>query len=518
VDFTIGMQYSFWPWRFLTFFAPNFFGTPADGSYWGYASYWEDAVYIGLLPLVMALSTLGLLRADKRAVPELADHPRSLVSFLWAAVLIAMLLALGKNTPVFPWLYRYIPTFDMFQAPARYGFIAIFSLSLLSGVGISRWRKPIGAQLRWLKRGAVAAAAITLGAGAGAILLREVEVTFIRATALAGANALLVVLLTLRMPPAEARERRERWQAGVVLLVGIDLLLAGWGLAPTAPASLFADTSNQKKLRETLGEQRVYMSQADEYAIKFWRFYRFDDFRLLEDPANIRVTLLPNANIYDRIATVSNFDPLVTARYAHWIAELEKMTPAQRLPWLRMMGVGAVETINVSQRDGVDFTPVDNAFRWYWTSCASSAPDEETGWRDTSRLIKLAVPGRSGLLGVVLEGEAQPHVCDSQATAQVDLLTDSAQGITLRVNAPQAGWLVLADSYYPGWQATVDDQSTPVLPANYLFRAVAVPEGQHVVVFTYSPEGYGIVLAVSVVGWLGIFASAARRAKPIREK
>ena len=518
VDYAIGMQYSFWPWRFLTFFAPNFFGTPVDGSYWGYASYWEDAVYIGLLPLLLAFSTLGLLRPAKGAVPEGEKPPRVLARFLWVAVFTFMLLALGKNTPVFPFLYRFVPTFDMFQAPARYGFLVVFSLALLAGMGVSRWRKPIGTRLRWLKRGAVGAAAIALGAGAAAVVLREVEVTFIAATALAGANALLVALLTLRIPLADSRERRDRWQAAVVLLVGIDLLLAGWGLAPTAPISLYADSLNHQDLSEALAGQRVYMTQADEYAIKFWRFYRFDDFRALENPANIRGTLLPNANIYDRIATVSNFDPLMTARYAHWMAELEKMSPAQRLPWLRMMGVGASETINVSQIVGVDFAQVDDAHRWYWTSCASFTPDEATSWRDTSHLIGQAVPGQSALPGVVLEGEAQPGVCNLQATAKVEMLIDTAQRVTLRVNTPQAGWLVLADSYYPGWRATVDEQAAPVLLANYLFRAVAVPEGQHVVVFTYSPEGYGMVLAVSLVGWLGIIAWVARRKKPIREK
>ena len=44
------LAYSFWPWRLITLITPDFFGNPARGDYWGYANFWEDAVYIGLLP------------------------------------------------------------------------------------------------------------------------------------------------------------------------------------------------------------------------------------------------------------------------------------------------------------------------------------------------------------------------------------------------------------------------------------------------------------------------------------
>ncbi|NIT61083.1 MAG: hypothetical protein GWN00_34235, partial [Aliifodinibius sp.] len=58
VDFDFAMNYSFWPWRFLSLLTPDLFGNPALGDYWGFANYWEDAIYIGLIPFVLAVAAL----------------------------------------------------------------------------------------------------------------------------------------------------------------------------------------------------------------------------------------------------------------------------------------------------------------------------------------------------------------------------------------------------------------------------------------------------------------------------
>jgi hypothetical protein len=57
----------------------------------------------------------------------------------------------------------------------------------------------------------------------------------------------------------------------------------------------------------------------------------------------------------------------------------------------------------------------------------------------------------------------------------------------VRVHAQETRYLVLADSYFSGWTASVDGQPAAVERASYLFRAVQVPPGEHLVEWRYQP-------------------------------
>ena len=53
VDYEYALNYSFWPWHLITIAAPGFFGSPASGDYWGASTYWEDALYVGSVALII---------------------------------------------------------------------------------------------------------------------------------------------------------------------------------------------------------------------------------------------------------------------------------------------------------------------------------------------------------------------------------------------------------------------------------------------------------------------------------
>jgi hypothetical protein len=59
--------------------------------------------------------------------------------------------------------------------------------------------------------------------------------------------------------------------------------------------------------------------------------------------------------------------------------------------------------------------------------------------------------------------------------------------VTVEVDCTEPGYLVLTDSWFPGWTATVDGRATPLFRADYAFRAVTVAAGKHQVRFRFHP-------------------------------
>ena len=74
--------------------------------------------------------------------------------------------------------------------------------------------------------------------------------------------------------------------------------------------------------------------------------------------------------------------------------------------------------------------------------------------------------------------------------------------------------LILLDSFYPGWIATVDGHPSPIKGANFVYRAVELSPGVHEVVFSYHPGSFYLGLTTScvvLVGWIGLGLSSLVR-------
>ena len=91
------------------------------------------------------------------------------------------------------------------------------------------------------------------------------------------------------------------------------------------------------------------------------------------------------------------------------------------------------------------------------------------------------------------------------------LLPSSPDQVTIRAVLTAPGYLVLADTFYPGWQVFVDEQESVVLRANYAFRAVALEAGDHEVRFRYRPRSFVVGLVCSMIALFGTVIAWFRR-------
>jgi hypothetical protein len=81
------------------------------------------------------------------------------------------------------------------------------------------------------------------------------------------------------------------------------------------------------------------------------------------------------------------------------------------------------------------------------------------------------------------------------------VVKDDYSRISIDVDAPSDGWLVLSDTFYPGWRATANGLPVPIVRANGFARAIPVRAGHQEVVFRYDPRSvrYGAWLTVVAV-------------------
>lgn len=467
VTFDFAMNYSYNPVRILNLFAPNAFGSPANGTYVTGGAFFEDAVYIGLIPLLAAGSALvGWLIRRRRPDRPAVD---ATVPFWALAAAVGFILALGVNTPIFPFLYRNVPTFDLFQGPVRWQLWTVFSLSVLAGIGASTWSSS-RRRRRWAARALVAC-------GAAAVLtllalaffpsdLRPVNLLgqAVVSIGLLGAAACLLTLVQ----PQHGTSAHGRWSFVVLLIVALDLMWASWGLNPTTQPGFYGqDTAAAGQ------DTRSYWPKATEANVKFEQYFRFDDYRLAAvNQTAIRSSTLPNLNLIDRVPLLNNFDPLLVGHFAGYLELLDAQVDAgSASALLQAAGVGQVSGQEPTTADAPRAWLVSSAC-WHTDEAALVAALTDPAWQPHEQVQ---------LLGD--DGCAPPEPASGTVTA----LTGSTNTVTISVDAARSSWLVLADTDYPGWTASVDGAAVPIYRANLNFRAVQVEAGAHEVRFDYAP-------------------------------
>ncbi|MBI3267521.1 MAG: hypothetical protein HYZ53_00750 [Planctomycetes bacterium] len=76
---------------------------------------------------------------------------------------------------------------------------------------------------------------------------------------------------------------------------------------------------------------------------------------------------------------------------------------------------------------------------------------------------------------------------DAEAPSPCEIVVDEAHRVVVRARPEVPSLLVLADTFYPGWQATVDGRVATIYPVNHLVRGVFVAAGDHEVEFRFAP-------------------------------
>jgi hypothetical protein len=113
----------------------------------------------------------------------------------------------------------------------------------------------------------------------------------------------------------------------------------------------------------------------------------------------------------------------------------------------------------------------------------------------------ICAPGFNPARTVVTDQPPQqtPPTADTTELGSARLRKRDATRVTIDVQAKHECVLVLADAYYPGWHAFVDEEPTEIFPAYHAMRGIIIPAGDHTVEFRYRPGSFRLGLAVSTM-------------------
>lgn len=482
-------QYSLPPQALVGLLAPGFYGRGQSG-FWGP---WKrvEVGYAGVTTLMLAVVSL-LFHVSHRFSTRAVPKPHFPFTFFALLIPLAFLLAMGSYTPFYKIVYRYLPIFNQIRAPARLILLGNLGLATLAADGLSRLTEGDDQRwLTWLSLGVVLAAIVWLAAGlpqARSVPPPDRRPQAGKSVVIAGG----LLILSGALAGITRRWRGGRWL--LLCLLAADLIGLGSTVEIDAhdPTLGFRHDDVVSFLREDQSEFRI------EDAAGAWQpdaalVHGLYDIDGIFNPLALAPYQAYRWAIGERGGTLYN---LLGTKYV--LVDKGKVPGDERLV--------PVYTVNPEIDVYLNTAALPRAL---FVSQAQVVEDHEAAWQ-AIHASEFEPTKQVVLEQRQIEGQGT-QVVENAARESVGRITFNTYGLNeaeLMVEASRAGWLVLSDVYYPGWRATVNDQPTDVLRANYTFRAVWLPVGEHTVRMSFSPLAWRVGLALSLVTWSTLSAWA----------
>ncbi len=461
IEFSTYFSYAFS--TFTTFLVPQLIAADVSLN-------WEMTGYVGVLSLILVGVGWGCSRNK---------------IYLWVFSIIALLsvsVMLGNHTPIFKLYYDTIPGFKMFRIPARAVFILVFCCAALAGIGIhallestKRQRKLIAYMLSWT---CLAGGVVSINYWTAEALWSREIITTLFFLAIAFALSGLIVFPRLHLI----------FKGLLLTFLLADLF---WHFQHNVPIDDVQQLTHvnlyEQKIRndtglfrvsipygETRGMVQGYYDLNGNTPLVIGKYFRFmHDIVNVHSPQFKRHTL--ETKVFDQphplLGTLLNTKYLVT-RKGKWInfpsfqpraflvpdSRIEPNFEAQ-LQLLKHQKINPLRTVLLPQ--------------------------------------KLPFP---------TELANAPNL--NRPTDHVKIVTYSPEKIILETNSNEARYLVLSELDYPGWRVQIDGVETTISPANYMFRALAIPPGNHTVTFLFRPSSLYKGASVSFVTLLAFILGA----------
>ncbi|NUO08719.1 MAG: YfhO family protein [Candidatus Brocadia sp.] len=503
-------QFSLAPENFITLFIPEFFGDSLKTPYWGRYYLWEMSLYVGIIPLLLS------------AVASIYDRNKFTKTFLIMA-LITTILALGKFTPLFKILYAIVPGFNMFRGNSKFIFIVAFSLSVLSGFGAEYLQRGVFMEKKitrffHITIGVIAAISVFLlifflfraGYGTWHGIIQKVCSWGDRYTTLPSLNDARFLHATFAVA---ARGAVKFIILSVLSLLAIGLWMNGrlrsQILVPIIMAVIFTDLwcfGNQYMV--TFDARQCFWNQEILNVLK-------------NDPGPFRITTVGhfelNQGMAHDISNIGGYDANVIKEYSEFInlsdgkpvkeprivmevAQLTRLTNLLNVKYILLPAHVRLEhpAIKLIFHDSkyALFQNTQALSRAFIVHEAKTLQGRDAIFKELSgsefnpkKYIILEEPSR------LTKGTATGNL---QQEPDPTILEYTPNSVTIKASLSEDGYLILGDTFYPGWNVYIDGKKGRVLKTDYILRSVFLEKGDHMVKFIYEPKSFTIGMIITL--------------------
>jgi hypothetical protein len=215
--------------------------------------------------------------------------------------------------------------------------------------------------------------------------------------------------------------------------------------------------------------------------------------------------LLPNTGLFYGLDYMQDIDALGRKPYSDFLRFANDLDFDRQLRLLRLCNVGYLLSFRELSAKGITRVGTFPQFYSWLYRINGNMPrayvvSKVRTVKDSAGVLPtLSDPAFDPNTEVVLEGDGVIKKSSHSLQAMSKMLRYEDSVAEIQVATNEDAFLVLTDSYYPGWRAYVDGNEVKILRANHFFRGVAITQGTHWVEFRYEPLSFKIGFTVSML-------------------
>ncbi|MFC1875127.1 YfhO family protein [Chloroflexota bacterium] len=445
--------------------------------------FWEYSSYIGILPLFLVF--LAILFFNKNRY----------VIFFFLLAVISIFLAFGEYFSPYWLLYKFVPGFDMFRAPARFILLFSFASAILAGFGFSFLRNKLNReQVKYILK------ILTVLPVLAILIIITAIFTTTEFSAIWVGMITLAILIVGSIGVIYLRIKKRLsgrcFDIVVTSFILLNLLFFHMPLIDVKPTTdIYQIPSYAVYLQEHSEGYRVYdpegiipynyfmtlgISKITGYDATALNHYS----EFLGDSAGI---IGSNYSPSSTTESISNLGVKLDLLNVKYVLSSKSLTDSDfKLVYSFYLDV-YMPDLDVYIYEYLNALP--RAYIVHNAEVISSENDA------LARLTDDAFDIRSYI--ILQENPVNISLLNESGINYVSLEQYSPQEIVIETTSETPGFLVLSESWYPSWKVYIDGNPSEIYKTDYALMSVYIDSGNHSVQFVYEDQTFKIGILIS---------------------